>query len=103
MIIGRVQNREAIVELEIASDSGTFPIESVIDTGYNGQLTLPESVITNLGLPFAGHRRGLLADGSISILSVFIGRILWHDQLKEVIITQTSGTSLIGMELLEGN
>lgn len=104
MISGRIRNREAIIELEVAG-SGQSPqqIETVIDTGYNGYLTLPSRFVTMLQLPFAGHRRGMLADGSVTRLDVYLASVVWHERLKDVLILQTAGTPLIGMSLLEGS
>jgi clan AA aspartic protease len=102
MIQGHVNNHEAIVELEIAANTGSqlLKLQATIDTGYNGQLTLPAEAISLLQLPFAGHRRGMLADGSIAILELYLAQVIWHDTIQEVLVTQTSGGSLIGMELL---
>ena len=104
MIRGRIHNREAIIELEVAG-RGELPrqIEAVIDTGYNGYLTLPSHLVTVLQLPFAGHRRGTLADGSVTRLDVYLASVVWHGRLKDVLISQTAGTPLIGMSLLEGS
>lgn len=104
MIRGRIRNREAIIELEVAG-RGQLPqqIEAVIDTGYNGYLTLPSHLVTVLQLPFAGHRRGTLADGSITRLDVYLASVVWHGRLKDVLISRTAGTPLIGMSLLEGS
>jgi clan AA aspartic protease len=104
MISGRIRNREAIIELEVSA-TGQPPqqIEAVIDTGYNGYLTLPSQLVTALGLSFAGHRRGMLADGSVTRLDVYLATVVWHGRQKDVLISQASGTPLIGMSLLEGS
>lgn len=104
MISGRVRNREAIIELEIAGPSPPpQQVEAVIDTGYNGYLTLSGHLVTILQLPFAGHRRGTLADGSIIRLDVYMASVDWHGQQKDVLISQAEGTPLIGMSLLQGS
>jgi predicted aspartyl protease len=77
MIAGRVTNREAIVELDLAGPGQSLrSVEAVIDTGYNGQLTLPRPLVSRLNLPFAGHRRGRLADGSIAVLDVYLATVV---------------------------
>jgi predicted aspartyl protease len=53
-------------------------IAAVIDTGYNGELTLPDALVDDLQLPFAGYRRGMLADGSIAVLPVYLATVKWH-------------------------
>jgi clan AA aspartic protease len=103
MITGRVRNLEAIVEFEVAGPSGQRqPVEAVIDTGYNGHLTLPSELVSRLGLPFAGHRRGKLADGSVTILDVHLASIVWHGLERDVLVLQAAGGALVGMALLEG-
>lgn len=104
MITGKFINRELIVGLElIGPEPQTQRIEAVVDTGFNGYLTLPRSLIVNLRLPFAGHRRGELADGSVVLLHVFLGTIVWHGKPREVLISQTAGGPLVGRSLLEQN
>lgn len=54
MIAGTVRNREAAVELEVAgAGQHSRRIEAVIDTGYNGYLTLPSQLVTAMQLAFA--------------------------------------------------
>lgn len=79
MISGRIRNREAIIEL-IVSGPGQprRQIKAVIDTGYNGYLTLPSHLVSVLQLPFAGHRRGTLADGSVTRLDVYLVSVMWR-------------------------
>ena len=104
MIHGTIRNREAVIELEV-SGPGQPPqqIEAVIDTGYNGYLTLPSHLVTALQLPFAGYRRGTLADGSVTRLDVHMASVIWHGRQKDVLISQAAGTPLVGMSLLDGS
>ena len=49
MIIGKItDNQEAIIELEIVGLSRRENIEVVIDTGFDGYLTLPIDLINHL-------------------------------------------------------
>ena len=105
MIRGRVTaDREAIIELDIAGPSQEFQrIEAAIDTAYNGYLTLPGRLIAELQLPFAGHRRGTLADGSALLLDVYLATVIWHGKRQEVLISKAEGEPLVGMSLLRGS
>ena len=105
MITGRVTpNREAVIDLEVGDAIGqTQQVQAVIDTGYNGYLTLPGNAIRSLQLPFAGHRRGILADGSVLVLDVYLGSASWHGRPLDVLIAQADGTPLVGMSLLRGS
>ncbi len=61
MIRGRVTaDREALLRLAVkGGDSETREIEGVIDTGFNGFLTLPGSAVHALGLPMRWFLRKL--------------------------------------------
>ncbi len=105
MITGEVSaDREAIIRIEVAGPS-EWPrrVEAVIDTGYNGHLTLPSQLIAALDLPFAGHRRGMLADGSDLVLSVYLATVIWHGEPREVLVSEARGAALVGMSLLRGS
>ena len=52
MITGKITaNREAIIELEVIGSN-----QLIIDTGFNGYLTLPNDLINYLKLQLAGSR-----------------------------------------------
>jgi hypothetical protein len=66
MIPGVVNgNLEATVRLVVRGSGGQEQeIEAVIDTGFNGFLTLSPALGRQLGLPHIGQSRVLLANGS---------------------------------------
>lgn len=103
MIVGSIRNREAIIELEVSAPGQPLHrVNVIVDTGFNGYLTLPSQMVSTLRLSFAGHRRGTLADGTIRRLDVFLAMVDWHGRPKEVLILQAEGKPLAGMSLLEG-
>jgi predicted aspartyl protease len=59
MIKGRVNTYwEVLVPLPLCGSQGEeHAIEAVIDTGYNGFLTLPPNLIALLGFPFLRSSR----------------------------------------------
>ena len=105
MIIGQVTaNREAVIELEIVSQNQQIErVEAVIDTGFNGYLTLPSDLVNRLNLQLAGNRRATLGDGNTVVMDVYLAKVIWHGQEREVIVLQAEGGPLIGMSLLYGN
>lgn len=66
MIRGTVNGRlEAIVPLRVRAPSGVeTSVEAVVDSGYNGSLTLPAAMVTTLGLVRQTGGSAILADGS---------------------------------------
>ena len=105
MITGRITaNREAIIEVDVISQTKqTQRIEAAIDTGFNGYLTLPNNIISRLQLQLAGNRRATLGDGKVVVLDVYLAKVLWHNQEREVLVLQADGGPMVGMSLLYGN
>jgi len=104
VIIGSVNTRrEAIISLEVVDASGQpRAIEAIIDTGFTGFLTLPPSMIARLGLVLRGHHHVILGDGSVGLLDVYVGTVLWDGQPLLIDIDSADADPLVGMALLEG-
>src|SRR5437588_5737980 len=69
MIVGIVRAREPLIRLTIRGLRGRQQeIEAVVDSGYTGWLTLPPALIAALNLSWRTVGRGILADGSLSVL-----------------------------------
>lgn len=92
---------EPIVTLAIQGPSGqSREIEAVVDTGYNGYLTLPPAVALALGLPFVTTNPAFLADGSEVTFDVYSVTVLWDGRLRDVDAHMSDATPLVGMRLL---
>ena len=93
---------EAVVTLAVRGPSGQArDVEAVIDTGYSGYLTLPTSLVEELGLPFRFRGRAFLANGSEETFDVYGVTALWDGQPRYVEADAVGPTPLIGMLLLE--
>ncbi len=105
MIRGRVTaDRDATIPLEVTGPNRQWQwTEAVIDTGFNGFLSLPSALVHTLRLPLVGNRRATLGDGSVAVLDVYLATVLWHEQEREVLVLQADSDPLIGMSLLYGN
>ena len=105
MIIGKVNSqREAIVSVSLWDATGVEqPIEAVLDTGFTGELTLPSKLIDDLGLEFIGSRLAVLGDGSEIFMDNYFGQVRWHGRTRRIIVLESEGGPLLGMELLEGS
>jgi len=68
MITGTVNaHREAVLRLAVFdAGSNQVPSDSVVDTGFDGWITLPPALVATLGLRWKRYGRALLADGSES-------------------------------------
>jgi len=105
MISGWVNSyREAIVHLPVRGlDGREQGIEAVIDTGFNGYLTLPPDLISALDLPFRRSGRALLGDGSAVTFDIHEAVILWGGQPRRIPVDVADTEPLLGMSLLEGH
>src|ERR1051326_8155833 len=95
--------REAILRIAIRGIHGNeYFFDAMIDTGYNGWLTLPPAIIAALGLSWETFVRAELADGSESDFNVYEGIVLWDGQPVTIDIDEIDADPLIGMSLLYG-
>ena len=74
-----------------------------MDTGFTGDLALPINAIHRLGLPRLGERVFTLADGRTDTMNAYSGTLIWHGRPRDVVVIQTVGVPLIGIEMLWGN
>jgi clan AA aspartic protease len=105
MISGEVNTyREAVVRLQMRSLQGREQaIEAVIDTGFNGYLTLPPDLIAALGLPFRRNGRAVLGDGSEITFDIHEAVVLWDGQPRRIAVDAADTAPLLGMGLLYGH
>lgn len=105
MITGTVTaDREIVISLEaIGPDQSPVLLEAILDTGFNGFLTLPIDMLNALQASSAGTRRAELGDGNLVELDVYLVRIKWRDEEHEVLALRADVTPLVGMSLLWGS
>ena len=103
MITGVVNaDSEAIIELQVQGPAGQRrTVEVVVDSGFNGWLSLPPSAISSLGLAWRQRGRAVLADGTESIYDIYDGRVLWMGRVRRIPIDEAEAVPLGGMALLQ--
>ena len=95
---------EAVITLAVQGPSGQRrEIEAVVDTGFNGYLTLPPALASALGLSFVTTNPVLLADGGEATFDVYRATVLWDGRLRDVDAHLSDTTPLVGMRLLDGS
>ena len=104
MITGTVTaDHEAIVRLMMHGPAGQEHIvEAVIDTGFDGWLSLPPVLITLLGLTWRRRGRSQLADGSESLFDVYAATVVWDRRRLRIPVDAADTSPLVGMALLNG-
>ena len=104
VISGLVRNgSEATITVAIlGTDGRQEEIEAVIDTGFTNYLTLPDRVISHLGLSWNGQQLGTLADGSERIVDYYTASIVWDSVTISIPVNAIDSEPLVGMALMEG-
>jgi clan AA aspartic protease len=105
LITGTVNvRREATIPLVVLGASPLEQeIEAIIDTGFDGYLTLPPGTITDLRLAWLGREQGVLSDGSVDFFDAYSAAVLWDGQPRAVQVEAVDTQPPVGMSLLEGH
>jgi predicted aspartyl protease len=104
MITGIVNaRRELTLALPVYGPGGQFQsLTFVIDTGYNGDLCLPQSMVTALSLSPLAPKPVKLGDSSWKTLPFYRAEADWDGQRRPVRILCVEGDPLVGTALLDG-
>jgi len=94
-------DREPSLSLEIRGPEDSRAFDGVIDTGFNGGLTLPSNWIETLGLPRIGEDLIVLADGHEATTPVYVGYVILDEHAYETPVA-VAPSPLIGTDLLWG-
>jgi clan AA aspartic protease len=104
MIYGVVNlRREATLPLVVGNiNKQQKVVDTVIDTGFSGFLSLPSSIITSLDLPWSASDIVTLGDGSETLFDLYTANVIWDGQYREIYIAESETEPLLGMALLYG-
>ena len=104
MITGHVTAyREAVISLSVKGSGGRDrEINAVIDTGFDGFLTLSASLIQDLDLVWRRRGRVMLADGSDSLFDIYEATVTWDGRPRRIAVDEADCAPLVGMSLLYG-
>ena len=104
MITGIVNaDFEPIIPLSVyGSDGKVYTQDAIVDTGFNGWLSLPPSSIAQLNLRWKRRGRAILGDGSECIFNVYEALLVWDGDLLTIPIDEADSEPLVGMSLMEG-
>ncbi len=105
MITGVVTaDRDPLLDLRVRGPTGDeCDIEALIDTGFDGWLSLSPTVIASLGLVWRRRGRALMADGRESLFDIYEARLFWDGRWRRVSVDETGTLPLVGTALLNGN
>jgi clan AA aspartic protease len=76
-------------------------LQAWVDTGFTGDLILPQSTVNELNLPMTGVVEAVLADGSKVALIRYTCDLLWFGEKRQLEVVANEGaTPLLGVGLL---
>jgi clan AA aspartic protease len=106
MMMGKVDNSgRALLSVELRSSvlSTTEELDVWVDTGFTGDLVLPQVLIDELQLPKSGSVDAILADGSQIELNTYTCVIKWFGVERQLEVIANDGDyPLLGVGLLLG-
>ncbi len=104
MISGSVNSRmEPLLLVAVHDASGNkHAIETTVDTGFNGFMTLPNSVIQRLGLRKTGEVQIILGDGRAQSCAVYRVVVDWDGIPVDIEVEAADFKPLVGTALLRG-
>jgi len=104
MITGIVNaDFEAIISISIYNSEGKiYTQDAIVDTGFNGWLSLSPDLINQLNLKWKRRGRAILGDGSECIFNVYQAVVAWDGDYLTIPIDEADSEPLVGMSLMEG-
>ena len=105
MIRGRVgPGRRAFVEIVLTGNQGqSLSIDAILDTGFEGYITLPPDVVSSISLATLAPSTYELADGQSVQFNTYLAMVSWHDRPRMVLALESNGVPLLGAAMLWGS
>jgi clan AA aspartic protease len=95
--------REATLTVVVGNSNHQLQaIETVIDTGFTGFLSLPSAIIATLNLPWSASDLVTLGDGSETLFDLYTAIVIWDGQYRDIYIAESETEPLLGMAMLYG-
>ena len=95
---------KAAVRVTLIDERGLLHgTEVFVDTGFDGDLSLPHAVLHDAGASFLEETIAQLADGHSVAFAVYAVLVEWSGTRRRVEAFATSGDPVLGMRLLEGS
>ena len=91
-------DHQVLVQLTVLGPGGkSLDVEAIIDTGFDGWLSLPPAIIAELDLEWRERGRAFLADGSDCVFDIYACAVNWDGQLRRVLVHEAEAAPLVGM------
>ncbi len=104
MIQGVVStDRDPMIRLRLIGRNGHIEeVDALVDTGFQGFLTLPPDVIARLGFPIGVPTGITVAGGAFQASSLVDADVDWDGQTRNVSALLMANEILVGMSMLDG-
>ncbi len=100
--IGVFRAKMPRVEVELPTGGDTLTLEFILDTGFNGDLSLPLRVIGRLDADKQAPQVHQIASGEMIVSPSYRLTILWLGRVRTVEAIALEGNALLGTGLLLG-
>lgn len=77
-------------------------LETVVDTGFSGLMTLPATTVEQMSLQKVGEARAFLADGIEREYGLYKVDVDWFGELRPIEALCMGRFPLLGMAMMEG-
>jgi clan AA aspartic protease len=103
VIIGEYRRGFPRVVLTLPDESGGgVDVEFIVDTGFEGYLTLPARTMRLLEAFSSGTQTSMMADGSYRVGALYELTLDWQDEAVTAEVLVLEGNPLLGGALLNG-
>jgi len=103
MLLGRYHDHLPRLHLDLPGNDGSeVAVEFIVDTGFDGYLTLPADVVRRLFVEPFGPQTQMLADGTQVECPVCYITLPWNEETREVEVLVLGRSPLLGTLFLEG-
>jgi len=103
MIFGHVRDRFPRFSLSLPGREGPVSIEFIVDTGFDGDLALPSSLIAQLEVEVAEEQIVRFADGTERERPRYELTMIWGDEERITEVLALENPPLLGVGLMDGH
>lgn len=94
-------DRTIVIPLSLRDKAGDLVfVDAVMDTGFDGELTLPNRLLDSLQAEELNVLRVELADGSFVRLKSYEVEVEWMEETRNIMVLEADSVPLLGMSLL---
>lgn len=101
MMLGHVRDYFPRITLTLPGVRGLVAVEFIVDTAFDGDLSLPSSLLARLDVEFATERLLQMVDGSIIKRYAYLIELDWNEGKRPTEIMVLENAPLLGAVLMD--